>query len=76
MGQQKCTELMYDDVKQQGEVYVIDPEGTFTEGLKRLQEILAQKKQWNKKIHRNYARESMVEEKRTLYEPVVCEDLS
>ncbi|EJR62095.1 hypothetical protein IK5_05984 [Bacillus cereus VD154] len=47
MGQQKCTELMYDDVKQQGEVYVIDPEGTFTEGLKRLQEILAQKKKPN-----------------------------
>ncbi|EEM44849.1 hypothetical protein bthur0005_53070 [Bacillus thuringiensis serovar pakistani str. T13001] len=38
---------MYDDVKQQGEVYVIDPEGTFTEGLKRLQEILAQKKKPN-----------------------------
>lgn len=47
MGQQKCTELMYDDVKQQGEVYVIDPEGTFTEGLKRVQEILAQKKKPN-----------------------------
>lgn len=48
MGQQKCMELMYDDVKQRGEAYVIDPEGTFTEGLKRLKEILAQKKQWNK----------------------------
>ncbi|WP_144508513.1 hypothetical protein [Bacillus mycoides] len=48
MGQKKCTELMYDYVKQQGEVYVIDPKGTFSEGLKRLQEILVQKKQWNK----------------------------
>ncbi|HDR4948833.1 hypothetical protein ACT7DJ_13625 [Bacillus cereus] len=47
MGQQKCTELMYDDVKQQGEVYVIDPKGTFAEGWKRLQEILAQKKKPN-----------------------------
>ncbi|MDY0855054.1 hypothetical protein SPE26_31295 [Bacillus thuringiensis] len=47
MGQQKCTELMYDDVKQQGEIYVIDPKGTFAEGWKRLQEILAQKKKHN-----------------------------
>ncbi|BCC56557.1 hypothetical protein bcgnr5414_26000 [Bacillus cereus] len=47
MGQQKCTELMYDNVKQQDEIYVIDPESTFTEGLKRLQEILAQKKKLN-----------------------------
>lgn len=47
MEQQKCTELMYDDVKQQGEVYVIDPKGTFAEGWKRLQEILAQKKKPN-----------------------------
>jgi hypothetical protein len=47
MGQQKCTELMYANVKQQDEIYVIDPESTFTEGLKRLQEILAQKKKLN-----------------------------
>ncbi|MGH0882806.1 hypothetical protein [Bacillus paranthracis] len=48
MGQQKYTELMYDIVTQRGEVYVIDPKGTSVEGWKRLQEILAQKKQWNK----------------------------
>ncbi|EOO24090.1 hypothetical protein ACS4JF_31025 [Bacillus thuringiensis] len=47
MGQQKYTELMYDNVMRQGEVYVIDPEGTFAEGWKRLQEILAQKKKPN-----------------------------
>ncbi|WP_208742983.1 hypothetical protein [Bacillus cereus] len=47
MGQQKYTELMYDNVMRQGELYVIDPEGTFAEGWKRLQEILAQKKKPN-----------------------------
>ncbi|WP_179194285.1 hypothetical protein [Bacillus thuringiensis] len=47
MGQQKCTELMYDLVTQRGEIYVIDPKGTFAEGWKRVQEILAQKKKPN-----------------------------
>jgi hypothetical protein len=47
MGQQKCTELMYDNVKQQDEIYVIDPESTFTEGLKKIAKILAQKKKLN-----------------------------
>lgn len=76
MGQQKCTELMYGCVKQQGEVYVIDPEGAFAEGLKRLQEFLHKKSNGTNKIHRNYAKTPMVEEKRALHEPVVCEDLS
>jgi hypothetical protein len=44
MGQQKCTELMY-AVKQQDEIYVIDPE--YTEGLKRLQKYLHKKKKLN-----------------------------
>ncbi|MEK4419042.1 hypothetical protein ACT7C1_24500 [Bacillus paranthracis] len=47
MGQQKYTELMYDLVTQRGEVYMIDPKGTFEEEWKRLQEILAQKKKPN-----------------------------
>ncbi|MCQ6287865.1 MULTISPECIES: hypothetical protein [Bacillus cereus group] len=47
MGQQKYTELMYDLVMQRGEVYMIDPKGTFEEEWKRLQEILAQKKKPN-----------------------------
>lgn len=47
MGQQKYTEWMYDLVTQRGEVYMIDPKGTFEEEWKRLQEILAQKKKPN-----------------------------
>ncbi|WP_257130664.1 hypothetical protein [Bacillus thuringiensis] len=41
-----------------------------------MQELLQKRSNGTNKIHRNYAKASMVEEKRALHEPVVCEDLS